>query len=218
MTIKGELITETFAFDGGREVTAYLPPATPDSVVFAADGGWHIAALTDALEASPRRATMIVAVHGMTDDDGRLAEYVPGFDAERSAAFEAFFVDDVCRWVQTALGVALPAARTAIWGASLGGELALALGLRHPEVFGAVLSLSPGGGYQPPPVLPSSLPRVYLLAGTQEPCFLENATRWAAALREAHADVVLMERDGAHGGAFWIEELPRMLRWAFESR
>jgi hypothetical protein len=42
--------------------------------------------------------------------------------------------------------------------------------------------------------MPSSLPRAYFDAGTLEPFFHENATRWAAALREAGADVVMTER------------------------
>jgi hypothetical protein len=33
----------------------------------------------------------------------------------------------------------------------------------------------------------------------------------ADALRDAGADVVMMERDGEHGGAFWREELPLMV-------
>jgi enterochelin esterase-like enzyme len=105
--------------------------------------------------------------------------------------------------------------RTAIWGASIGGELALALGLRHPEIYGAVFSASPGAGCPPPDVMPPRLPRTYLVAGTQEPFFLENATRWAAALRGAGAEVAMAERVGAHGGAFWFEEFPIMVRWAF---
>ena len=64
-------------------------------------------------------------------------------------------------------------------------RLALALGLRHPHVYGAVFCASPGGGYKPPGVMPSPLPRTYLVAGTQEPFFLENARRWADALRDA---------------------------------
>jgi S-formylglutathione hydrolase FrmB len=56
---------------------------------------------------------------------------------------------------------------------------------------------------------------VYLLAGTQEPFFLENATRWKEALRNAGADVVMNERVGSHGGAFWRGEFPLMLEWAF---
>jgi S-formylglutathione hydrolase FrmB len=89
------------------------------------------------------------------------------------------------------------------------------MGLRHPEIYGTALCASPGGGYRPPAVMPSSLPRTYLVAGTQEPFFLENATRWADALRDAGADVVMIERAGTHGGPFWREELPLMVAWAF---
>jgi enterochelin esterase-like enzyme len=89
------------------------------------------------------------------------------------------------------------------------------MGLRHPDLYGAVLCASPGGGYHPPAVLPSPLPRTYLVAGTQEPWFLENATRWADALRDAGADVVLTERPGDHGDPFWQAEFPLMVAWAF---
>ena len=123
-------------------------------------------------------------------------------------------------WALTAstifsFGVTFPAERTAVWGASLGAELALAVGLRHSDVYGIVFAASPGGGYRPPEALPSPLPRVYLVAGTQEPFFLGNATRWAHALRDADADVVMMERAGGHGGAFWRTEFPLMVGWAF---
>ena len=95
-------------------------------------------------------------------------------------------------------------------------SLALAMGFRHPDIYGAVFSASPGGGYRPPAVMPSPLPRVYLVVGTLEPFFLQNATRWAVALRDAGADVVLTERSGSHGDAFWTEEFPLMVAWAFE--
>ena len=62
--------------------------------------------------------------------------------------------------------------------------------------------------------MPSSLPRVYLVAGTLEPFFLKNAARWAVALREAGADVVMTERVGSHGDAFSREEFPLMVAWA----
>jgi enterochelin esterase-like enzyme len=211
----GQLVTETFTYDDGREVTVYVPPAPPGSIVFAGDGGWHISRLGEVLEAAGALSTMIVGVHGLADDNARLREYSPAFDAERFAAHEKFFVDDVRHWVRSRFGVALPADRTAVWGASLGGELALALGIRHPDIYGAVFSASPGGGYRPPAVMPSPLPRVYLVAGTQEPFFLQNAARWAVALRDAGADVVMTERAGSHGGAFWTEEFPLMVAWAF---
>ena len=213
--VAGELVTEALEYDGGRQVTVYVPPDPAEAVVFAADGAWHIARLSEVLEGAGAPSTMIVGVHGLPDDDGRLHEYVPGFDAERFAAHEKFFVDDVGRFVESRFGVTLPADRTGVWGASLGGELALAMGLRHPDVYGAVFSASPGAGYKPPEVLPSPLPRVYLVAGRQEQFFLDNATRWADALRNADADVAMLQRDGEHGGAFWGEEFPLMVAWAF---
>ena len=211
----GQFVTETFAYDAGRQVTVYVPPSPCQSIVFAADGGWHILQLGESLEAAKASSTMIVGVHGRADDQMRLQEYVPGFDADRFSAHEEFFVEDVRRWVHSRFGVALPAERTAVWGASIGGELALAIGLRHPEIYGAVFSASPGGGYRPPAELPGLTPRVYLVAGTEEPFFLENARRWASALRDVGADVVMTERTGPHGGAFWRDEFPLMVAWAF---
>jgi predicted esterase len=114
--------------------------------------------------------------------------------------------------------VALPANHTAVFGYSAGGELALALGLRHPDVYGAVFSGSPGGGYKPPDEMPEALPRVYLFAGTLEPFFLDNATRWANALRDAGADVAMSEREVSHGARLWRAEFPLMVAWAFGRR
>jgi enterochelin esterase-like enzyme len=214
-SMRGELVTETLEYDGGRQVTVYTPPNPPEAVVFAGDGGWHISRLSEVLEGADTPPTMIVGVHGLPDDDARLKEYVPGFDPERFAAHEKFFVEDVHVWVESRFGVALPAGRAAVWGASLGGELSLAIGLRHPDTYGAIFCASPGGGYRPTAKLPSSIPRTYFVAGTQEQFFLQNATRWADALREAGADVLMKERVGSHGGAFWGEEFPLMVAWAF---
>lgn len=37
-SMMGELVTETFDYDGGRQVTAYVPASQPEAVVFAGDG------------------------------------------------------------------------------------------------------------------------------------------------------------------------------------
>jgi enterochelin esterase-like enzyme len=213
-SIAGELVTETFGYDGGRQVTVYVPPDPPEAVVFAGDGQL-LSQWGGLLEAADVPPTMIVGVHRTADETLRLQEYSPGFDPERFAAHESFFVEDVRRWARSHFGVAPPAERTAVLGVSAGGELALAIGLRRPDVYGAIFCASPGAGYRPPGVMPGSLPRVYLVAGTREPFFHENATRWATALRDAGADVVMTERAGAHGDAFWREELPLMVAWAF---
>ena len=213
-SIEGELVTETLEYDGGRQVTVYVPPVPPEAVIFAGDGQL-IAQWGGALEAADAPPTMIVGAHRVDNETLRLHEYSPAFDPVRFSAHEKFFVEDLRRWTESRFEVALPAERTAVFGVSASGELALAMGLRHPDVYGAIFCASPGGGYRPPQIMPRPLPRAYLIAGTQEPFFLANARRWATALRDAGADVVMTERVGTHGGAFWREELPLMVSWAF---
>jgi enterochelin esterase-like enzyme len=208
-SIAGQFVTEALTYDGGRQVTAYVPPVRPQAVVFAGDGQL-IASWADALETADLPPTLIVGAHRVGDETLRIHEYSPGhstpaftFDRERFRAHEEFFVGDVRPWARSRFAVALPADRTAVFGVSASGELALAMGMRHSDIYSAVFCASPGAGYQPPAEMPSALPRAYLVAGTREPFFARNATRWADALRDAGADVVMTERDGSHGDAFW---------------
>lgn len=214
MPIAGEFVSETFDYDAGRGVTVYVPPDPPEAIVFAGDGQmisqWGVI-----LEGTDLPPTMIVGAHSVANETLRLHEYSPKFDPNRFAAHERFFVGHVGPWVRSRFGVALPADRTAVFGVSAGGELALAIGLRHADLYGAIFSASPGGGYRPPDVLPRRLSRTYLVAGTKEPFFLENAARWATALRDAGADVVMMERSAGHADAMWRDEFPLMVAWAF---
>jgi enterochelin esterase-like enzyme len=219
--IAGRLVSERFDYDGGRQVTAYVPATVPEAIIFAGDGQL-ITSWAGVLEAADLPATMIVGAHRPDDETLRIQEYSPGestpafaFDPERFAAHEKFFVEEVRGWALSRFDVALPVERTAVYGASASAEFALAMGVRHPEIYGAVLCASPGAGYRPPALMPVSLPRAYLVAGEHEPFFLENALRWADALRDAGADVVMTERVGSHGDAFWEEEFPLMVAWAF---
>lgn len=216
MSSSGTLVTERPGGLDGREVSAWVPDETPTALVVAGDGAliapWG-ATLTDL----DLPSTMIIGVHRTADETARLHEYSPGFDPERFAAHERFLVEDVRDWTRDRFGVEPGPSRTAILGVSAGAELALALGLRHPDRFGVVLAASPGAGFRPPEPLPDRSPRTYLLGGTREPFFLENAARWATALQAAGADVVLHERDAGHDAAMWRAELPLMLRWAFGS-
>ena len=113
-----------------------MPPDPPEAVVFAGDGQL-ISQWCGYLEAADVPPTMIVGAYRTAD--------------------ERFFVEDVRRWVRSRFGVALPADRTAVYGVSASGEFSLAMGLRHPDIYGAVFSASPGAGYRPPDMLPSPL-------------------------------------------------------------
>ncbi len=106
MPIAGELVTETLEYDGGRQVTVYVPSGTPEAVVFAGDGQL-ISQWGGALEAADLPPTMIVGTHRLADETLRLHEYSPTFDPGRFALHERFFVDDVRRWARSRFGVAL---------------------------------------------------------------------------------------------------------------
>ena len=106
----GEFITETFDYDGGRQVTVYVPPDPPEAVVYAGDGQ-ALSQWGGELESAEVPATMIVGVHRLADETLRLHEYSPGFEPTRFAAHERFFVDEVRRWTVTRFAVALPAER-----------------------------------------------------------------------------------------------------------
>src|SRR5882757_7116852 len=183
--IAGELVTETFEYDGGRQVTVYVPPDPPEAVVFAGDGQL-ISQWGGYLEAADVPPTMIVGAYRTDDQDEmvRIHEYSPSFDEQRFAAHERFFVEDVRAWVRSRFGVAPPPERTAVCGVSASAELSLAMGLRHPDIYGVVFAASPGGGYRPPEVMPSPLPRTYLVAGTLEPFSsrMRAGGRWRCAM------------------------------------
>lgn len=134
-----EFVTETFEYDGGREVTVYVPPLPPEAIVFAGDGP-GLPKWGRLLEHADVPSTMLVGVHRPIDEMARLHEYSPGFEPQRFEAHEKFFVEEVRRWTESRFGVKLPAAK---------------------------------------------------------------------------ADVVMEERAGRHGGAFWREAFPRMAAWAF---
>ena len=75
-SITGELVTETFDYDGGRQVTVYVPPVPPEAVVFAGDGQL-ISQWGGVLEAADVPPTMIVGAHRLDDEMLRLHEYSP---------------------------------------------------------------------------------------------------------------------------------------------
>src|SRR5271154_3023467 len=118
--VSGEFVTDVFEYGGGRQVTVYVPPDPPEAIVFAGDGQ-RISKWGRLLEKAGVPSTMIVGVHSLTDETLRRHEYTPGFEAQRFAAHERFFVEDGRRWTESRFGVALLTERTAVFGVSAGG-------------------------------------------------------------------------------------------------
>src|SRR3984957_13680939 len=212
--ISGEFVTETFEYDGGRQVTVYVPPDPPEAIVFAGDGQ-RISKWGRLLEEAAVPSTMIVGVHGRTDETLRLHEYSPGFEPKRFAAHEEFFVQDVRRWTESRFGVALPVERSAVFGVSADGELALALGasaftgLRCDLMRVAWRWLQAAWRY-------AESASAHIPRGRHTGAVLPGERKeMGRALRDAGADIVMNERVGSHGGAFWRKELPLVVAWAF---
>src|SRR5262245_66001118 len=95
------------------------------------------------LEAADAPSTMIVGAHRVADETGRLHEYSPGFDPQRFAAHERFFVEDVGAWVRSRFGVSLPARRRGVFGVWAGDQRQVGRGLRRPYVRGSVVVYLP---------------------------------------------------------------------------
>ncbi|MBX2835210.1 MAG: esterase family protein [Gammaproteobacteria bacterium] len=214
MPAASEIVTKSFDYDGNRQVSVYVPRRPAEVIVYCGDGQL-ITQWGEDLEEVDVPSTMIVGTHRIDDETIRLHEYSPKFDPEKFAAHEDFFIHDVSTWIDSEFGLNLPSEKTAVFGVSASGEFALAMGVRHPDRFGAVFSASPGAGYRPPEKLPTPMPRTYLVAGIQEPFFLENAMRWVSALRDSGDEVLMRERDAGHDDSMWRKEFPLMIAWAF---
>src|SRR4029453_14492201 len=89
--IPGELITERLEYVGGRQVTVYVPPVPAEAIVFAGDG--HLVSQWGrSFGGADVRSPLFAGVHRLSDETLRLHEYSPGFEPERFAAHEKFFV------------------------------------------------------------------------------------------------------------------------------
>jgi enterochelin esterase-like enzyme len=133
-----------------RRVTAYLPPgydpmrAEPYPVLVALDGQtmpqWRLAGTLDELVAArAAEPVVVVAVPASTD---RLDEYGTAGQLDfagrgrRARALQDLLAGEVLPWARERFHVTTVAARTGVYGASLGGLCAFDAAWRRPQVFG----------------------------------------------------------------------------------
>lgn len=146
-----------------RTVFVWLPPGYHDSdsrhpVLYMQDGQnvfgesddeqprWNIDATAEALvEEGAIEAPIIV---GIANSEWRDDEYTPWFDEEEGGGgwadhYLEFLLNGVKAMVDETYRVRPFREDTAIGGSSLGGLLSLYAAMRHPELFGNVVAMSP---------------------------------------------------------------------------
>jgi enterochelin esterase-like enzyme len=247
--LHGRLVRDTVASTAlgtPRALTVYVPPprgAEPIAhVVYMADGQSlaPYAAILDTLIVTrqlPR--ILVVGLHsdpspikpipgrpGEYEADGRSREYLPSVDSVRFAAHERLLLDEVLPYAERTYGAPTGAARRLTFGFSNGAAFAGAMGLSHPDLFGAVIAFSPGGGAKAFAAIPQSATRgrtgaaglrLYVSGGLYETGFRANARVLAELFQRTGAQVVLREPAGGHDEAIWQREFADAVRWALAS-
>lgn len=158
----------------------------------------QLRAMTRALRAHPFRELAVVMPY--TPD---LIDETPG--SEAIGAYGRWLIDEMLPTVRRSLPVLSDdPRRTGIDGVSLGGMLALDVGLRHPEAFVSV------GGIQPAvrgrveaygPLATSATPCLRLASSERDP-FLPATRELSTAWRARRVPHELVEYGGPHGYAF----------------
>jgi enterochelin esterase-like enzyme len=175
-----------------RGVTVFRPDGLPSldhtNVVYCADGASverlapFVAAAIKSNRISP---VVLVGVHN--SQMHRAEEYLLGVRPELFEAHEQFFTIEVPQWLRNDFGLSTTRECSGVFGYSNGGAFAMAMGRRHREQFGVVISFSAPRTAQPVPkseYLLRPVPRHYLAAGTYDfsPLIGDNthrpADRW----------------------------------------
>jgi hypothetical protein len=140
---------------------------------------------------------------------GPATPYLPDQSPAGARPFGRFVVEQLLPRLRAETGSTADRAATGIDGVSMGGRLALFVGLENPEVFGAVSVLQPALGAQEAPLVldlaraAMAKAKVLLRLVTSEDDYFLNAVREASrALREGGVPHELLVIPGTHGYEF----------------
>lgn len=217
-----------------RSLTIYSPPLRRDeqiaAVIYIADGKavQLMAPYVEPLIVSRRLPPiLLVGVHngGVKPgdpkvNDFRAREYLMGFGEtdERFIAHERFLIEEVLPWAETKFSAPKDENKRAVFGASNGGSFALAMGIRHSEVFGHIIAFSPTwrDNLSTPSWKPAQAPSQYLLVGTLESANVRKLNKeWSETAKKSGATVTLREPVAGHDGVVWREWFPNSLLTEF---
>ena len=228
-----------------RSVRVYLPPAYADCkdcrypVVYFMDGQnvfdaatsyageWGADEALDGLYEKHGLSVIAVAIdHG---GEARMQELSvwsnPEFAPAKGEAYLADLIGTVKPAVDARYRTQPEAAATVIAGSSMGGLMAHAAVMRHPEVFGRALVFSPSYWFSPAiaqettntPLQPGQ--RVYVYVGGSEGDGMLSdaeamAARWKATLPPTAALQFAAAAEAGHNEAAWRKALPEALCWS----
>jgi predicted alpha/beta superfamily hydrolase len=238
------------ALPGDRDVVVYLPPGYDKGdarypVLYMHDGQnlfdpktafhpgeyWRAGETADALIAAGRLAPLII-VGIYNAGPQRIHEYTPTRDARLggglAAAYGRLIVDDLKPFIDRTYRTRLDAASTGLGGSSLGGLVSLYLGVRYPDVFGAIAALSPSVWWDRRTILstvrrarPRPALRIWVDMGTAEGRLaLDDARLLKATLVGAGwiagDDLHYAEHEGgSHSEGAWGDRFGPALQWLF---
>jgi enterochelin esterase-like enzyme len=210
-----------YELSGSRSYpTLILLPGTPGDENDWTSGGGFAEVMFDNLIAQGKMVPMLVVMHasdvlenGKRDDNLR--------------QFEPLLIDELLPLVRKRYRVSSQPRLWAIAGLSLGGEFAMAVGLRHPELFRTVASLSGS-------LVPSSFANRFGQALAQakavsrdyrliwvgcgsEDIFFDGAKAFAGQLQVAGIPHIFRQYDGAHVMPVFRQELAELLPLLFRA-
>ncbi|WP_374511590.1 alpha/beta hydrolase [Niveibacterium sp.] len=197
----------------GRQVNVWLPPGHSASrrypVIYIADGAAAFGdELLAAMQAGRLPAMVIVGIEA--DQAERFSEYVDfpqregiPSDPARFAAHERFVVETVMPWAESHFGASTEPGSRIVAGFSNGADWAAAMALRHPDLFGRAIVMSPimVSQYAIPDV-PGA--RFDLSAGALEPPFARATACFAQRLNAKGAIVKLRWWPHTHATEQWL--------------
>jgi hypothetical protein len=203
-------------------VSLWLPHAEPRALLVCADGDaatWRAGFLAAVGEPV---ALLGISSGGISHRPGeeyeydvhadhRARAYIDRIDPPYFEAHMRYVVETVLPWAAERVDPALP--RVA-FGVSNGAAWSAAAGVRHPEVFAAVLAFSIGNAPGTP--VPADPPPFALVAGRLEPSFDRTTTSFACALHAQGGRVRLRRPVRGHDSGMWSDELVSSLRWALQ--
>jgi enterochelin esterase-like enzyme len=203
---------------GVPRAQVWLPPGYQAGrrypIVYVADGGDNRGALAaGAIGRGELEPVIVVGVDACAEAETehlcRLQHYIEetsGPDVERFLAYEKFFIHTLVQKIETTYGKPVDATQRAITGYSAGGAWAASMALRHPELFGRAIAMSPS-----PPVLFRSPPpktrTVFAMSGGElEPTFSIHAQCFAGAISDAGGTATLRLYPAGHSEPMWTQE------------